>query len=72
VTARRAASSLRQGKKSVVPSFILAILASGSLVETQSAFDSFLPLRCRSIRISSSARGVSIPLSTAMRCSISR
>ncbi len=33
-----------------MPSFILAILASGSLFETQSWFESFLPLRLRSRR----------------------
>ena len=49
-------------------SFILAILASGSLLETQSWFESFLPLRLRSRR--SSAVGVSIPLSWAKRSSI--
>ena len=34
----------------MVPSFILAILASGSLFETQSSLESFLPLRLRSRR----------------------
>ena len=42
----------------MVPSFILAILASGSLLETQSWFESFLPLRLRSRRARSSAVGV--------------
>jgi hypothetical protein len=41
----------------------LAILASGSLGLSQSALDSFLPLRWRSSRTSSSAVCVSIPLS---------
>ena len=54
------------------PSFILAILASGSVGLSHSALDSFLPLRSRSSRIRSSAVGVSMPLSLAMRFSISR
>ena len=45
------------------PSFNLAILASGSVGLSQSAFDSFLPLRLRSSRTRSSAVGVSMPLS---------
>ena len=49
----------------VVPSFILAIRASGSVGLFQSAFDSVLPLRLRSQRARSSALGVSIPLSCA-------
>ena len=56
----------------VVVSFIFAILASGSDPETQSAFDSFLLLRAWSMRTRSSANGASIPLSAAMRLSISR
>ena len=45
----------------VVPSFIFH-QASGSLFETQSWFESFLPLRLRSRRARSSAVGVSMPL----------
>ena len=44
------------------PSFSLAILASGSVGEAHSAFDSRLPLRLRSSRTRSSAVGVAIPL----------
>src|ERR1700676_4573415 len=44
----------------VVPSFILAILASGSVGLVQSSFDSFLPLRLRSSRMRSSIVGVAI------------
>jgi hypothetical protein len=51
---------------------ILAIFASGSVLLTQSALDNFLPLRARSIRVRSSAEGVSMPLSAAIRFSISR
>ena len=50
------------------PSFSLAIFASGSLGEAQSALDSRLPLRLRSSRIRSSAVGVAMPLSLARRC----
>ena len=46
--------------------------ASGSVGLFQSAFDSVLPLRLRSKRARSSAVGVSIPLSCAIRVSIAR
>src|SRR3954465_15324944 len=44
-----------------------AIRASGSVLLAHSSFDSVLPLRCRSRRIRSSAVGVSMPLSWAIR-----
>src|SRR5207237_670476 len=56
----------------VEPSFILVILESGSVLLIQSSFESFLPLRPRSRRMRSSIVGVSTPLSSAIRVSISR
>ena len=56
----------------VVPSFILAIFASGSVLLVQSSFESFLPLRLRSSRTMASMVGVATPLSTAIRVSIWR
>src|SRR3954449_8598948 len=44
-----------------------AIRASGSVRDTHSSFDSLLPLRFRSKRMRSSAVGVAIPLSWAIR-----
>ena len=44
----------------------------GSVALTQSALDSVLPFRFRSRRTRSSAEGVSMPLSLAMRFSMSR
>jgi hypothetical protein len=56
----------------VRPSFSFAIRASGSVGLSQSVLESFLPLRARSSRMRSSAFGVSMPLSRAMRVSSSR
>ena len=44
----------------------------GSIGLSQSVFDSFFPVRVRSSRTRSSAVGVAMPLSLAMRVSISR
>ena len=56
----------------VRPSFRLAIRASGSVGLSHSVLDSRLPLRARSSRIRSSAVGVSMPLSLAIRTSRSQ
>jgi hypothetical protein len=55
----------------MLPSFILAMRAAGSVSDCQSALDSVLFLRARSKRISSAVVGVSMPLARARRRSIS-
>ncbi len=61
---RRAAASKPTRHRAKRPSDALA-----SVVLVQSSFESFLPLRLRSKRAKSSALGVAIPLSLAMRSS---
>lgn len=58
--------------KRVWPSFILATLASGSTGDSHSWLESFLPFLILSIRVNSSALGVSMPLSQAILKSICR